>query len=59
MMFGSGLLFIAVQSAVMRRFSSVVVRADRPGFLRRMIASGVLPLAADATGCGSTEGRGR
>jgi hypothetical protein len=37
---------------------SVVVRADRPGFLGRMIASGVVPLAADAVGCSSTGERG-
>lgn len=38
---------------------SVVVRADRPGFVSDMIASGVVPLAAAATGCGSTGERGR
>ena len=38
---------------------SVVVRADRPGFLSDMIASGIVPLAADTVGCGPARERAR
>lgn len=36
---------------------SLVVRTDRSGFARRMAATGVLPLAAGAAGCGDARER--